>query len=162
MADQNVSVSPKYANAEIERRWLVDLQAVGPLEAVAFRDIEDLYLPGTGLRLRKMEQPSGKAVYKFCKKYGKASALSEPITNLYLSEAEYGLLAQISGHLLRKRRYAVAGGALDLYGQGEFAVFEVEFKSEAEAVQYIPPSFVREEVTDNAFFSGAQLASRGA
>lgn len=157
-----MSASPKYAIAEVERRWLVELSAVGPLEALAFREIEDLYLLGTGLRLRKVLQPSGGAVFKFCKKYGKTSLLSQPTTNLYLSEAEYNLLAQLSGRRVRKRRYAIAGGALDLYDRGELAVFEVEFQSEAEAERYIPPSFVREEVTNNASYSGAALAVRGA
>jgi CYTH domain-containing protein len=158
-----MSASPKYAIAEVERRWLVELEAVGPLEAVAFREIEDLYLPGTGLRLRKIQEAPGKTAFKFCKKYGKVSTLSEPITNLYLSEAEYSLLAQLAGHVVRKRRYAIAGGALDLYcGRGTLAVFEAEFKSEAEAAAYIPPSFVREEVTSNASYSGAALASHGA
>jgi CYTH domain-containing protein len=157
-----MSATPKYAIAEIERRWLVELQAVGPLEDVPFRDIQDLYFPGTALRLRKVENPSGETVYKFCKKYGKASALSEPTTNLYLSEAEYRVLAQIAGWMACKRRYGIAGGALDLYAHSEFAVFEVEFQSEAEAEQYAPPSFVREEVTNNTFYSWAELALRGA
>jgi CYTH domain-containing protein len=152
---------PKYAQTEIERRWLVDLEAVGPLEAVAFREIEDRYLPGTRLRLRKMHEASGKPILKLCKKYGKFSALSEPVANLYLSEAEYALLAQLGGAAVRKRRYAIAGGALDLYdGQDKLAVFEAEFESEAQALAYIPPSFVRAEITNNPSFSGTALASR--
>ena len=157
-----MSVSPKYAITEVERRWLVNLDAVGSLEALSFREIEDQYIPGTGLRLRKMHGPSGKAVFKFCKKYGKVSALAEPTTNLYLTEVEYGLLARLAGHRVRKRRYSIAGGSLDVYSQSGPAVFEAEFNSEAEAEGYKPPSFVGEEITNNATYSGAALASRGA
>ena len=58
--------------------------------------------------------------------------------------------------VVRKRRYAVAGGALDLFpGQDQFAVFEMEFESESEAQAYSPPGFVREEVTNDPAYSGA-------
>jgi len=156
-----VTPLPKYAQVEVERRWLVELQAVGPLEALAFREIEDLYFPGTGLRLRKVHDASGEPVFKFCKKYGKSSVLSEPVTNLYLSEGEHTLLGNLGGKSVHKRRYAVAGGALDVYrGKEEFAVFEAEFGSEAEALAYIPPTFVRTEITDDTSYSGAALATR--
>ena len=156
-----MNASPKHALLEIERRWRVDLQAAGPLDGLPFREIEDLYFPGSGLRLRKVLLPSGEAVFKFCKKYGKSSALAEPSTNLYLTEAEHGLLARLPGHAVRKRRYAIAGGALDLYRGGQFAVFEIEFESEAEAAAYLPPEFVRDEVTGDPSYSGAALAARG-
>jgi len=83
------------------------------------------------------------------------------VTNLYLSRAEYDLLSQLPGNRVLKRRYSLAGGSLDLYGNGE-TFFEIEFASEAEAASYVPPSFVSEEVTDNQAYSGAAFAARGA
>jgi hypothetical protein len=159
-----VTAPPKYALAEIERRWLVDLAGVGPLEDLPYHDIEDLYLDDSRLRLRKIRDARGGEVFKFCKKYGKSSGCSEPITNLYLTEGEHRALSRLGGKAVRKRRYAIGGGALDLYeeGPGALAVFEVQFASEAEAGRYEPPPFVREEVTHEESYSGAALARRGA
>lgn len=42
--------APKYSAIEIERRWLVDLAAVGDLSSVTFREIEDLYVSGSHQR----------------------------------------------------------------------------------------------------------------
>jgi CYTH domain-containing protein len=155
-------VQPKYAIAKVERRWLVDLAAIGSLEGLPYHEIEDLYIAETQLRLRKMKNAQGEVVLKLCKKYGKRSALSEPITNLYLSEPEYVLLTQLNGQVVRKRRYAFNGGALDVYANPcAVAVFEVEFQSESEAEKYIQPAFVREEVSNNASYNGAALASKG-
>jgi CYTH domain-containing protein len=159
-----VTAPPKYALAEIERRWLVDLAGVGPLEGRPYHDIEDLYLNDSRLRLRKIRDTQEGVVFKFCKKYGKSSGYSEPITNLYLTEGEHRALSGLGGKAVRKRRYAIGGGALDLYGEGSeaLAVFEVQFASEDEAGRYEPPPFVREEVTHEESYSGAALARRGA
>ncbi len=156
-----MNVPIKYAVAEIERRWLVDLEAVGPLEAVPFREIEDSYFPETGLRLRKVISRNGETVFKLCKKYGKASFLSEAVTNLYLTEAEHALLCSgLAGLPVRKRRHAVAGGALDIYDQPfAWAVFERDFTSEAEALAYQPPDFVQREISGDSAFSGAAIAA---
>lgn len=153
---------PKYAKFEVERRWLVEPGAAKSLKDGRAREIEDLYLPGTGLRLRKVSEPGVQSVFKLCKKYGKSSALCEGVTNLYLSEAEYLLLrSRLVGEPIKKVRYEVAGGALDDYGASQpQAIFEVEFSSEAEAATYTPPAFVGAEVTGNPAYSGARLAAR--
>lgn len=153
---------PKYARLEIERRWLVMPESIGSLDGVAYTAIEDLYLPDTGLRLRAMRVPSGATVFKLCKKYGKSSALSEAMTNLYLSEAEHALLrSSFTDVSVSKRRYAVDGGAIDVYaGNDEWYVFEKEFDSEVEALDYVPPRFATVEITGDPLYSGAALASR--
>ena len=154
--------TPKYAQAEIERRWLADLSAAGPLDGLPCRTIEDLYIAGTRLRLRRMEDDAGAAVFKFCRKYG-GDGFSEPIANLYLAEAEHRVLSGLPGHCVRKRRYAIAGGALDVYGGvPPLAIFEIEFATVAEAAGYRPPAFARAEVTRDPAYSGVALAvSRG-
>jgi CYTH domain-containing protein len=154
---------PKYARCEIERRWLVEPRAVESLELGPPREIEDVYLPGTGLRLRKLSESGTPPVFKLCKKYGKSTGRSEAITNLYLTEAEYTLLrSALDGQRVRKVRHAVAGGSLDLYpGEPSLAVFEIEFDSEDAAATYVPPDFVGAEVTTHPAYSGAALAGRG-
>lgn len=142
-------IQPKYSLPEIERRWLVDLSRVGSLEAVPFRVIEDSYWTGTRLRLRKVVGPDGDRTYKLGIKYGKVSPLLQPITNLYLEAQEYEALAAIAGTRVRKRRYGLAGGSLNIHEEPLAAPphFEVEFGSVRDAEAYIPPPFVTEEVT---------------
>jgi CYTH domain-containing protein len=154
---------PKYSLLEIERRWLVAPHVLSILEGQPHYQIKDLYVDGTELRLRRISDLNGEAVFKLCKKYGKASSLSQPITNLYLSEEEYQTLAQLGGKVVRKRRYAVAGGSVDVYdGTPVISVFEVEFGTEEEAERYEPPSFVSEEITHDESYTGAALSLRGA
>jgi CYTH domain-containing protein len=155
-----MSDAPKYSAIEIERRWLVDLPEVGDLLSATFREIEDLYIAGSRLRLRKVTDPNGGVILKFGKKYGKRSPASEPVTNLYLSEAEHRQLATLPGATTLKRRYTVAGGALDIYHQPRsgLAIFEVEFDDEASAQAYRPPHFVTREVTSETAFNGFSLA----
>jgi CYTH domain-containing protein len=157
-----VPSAPKYSQAEIERRWLVDVASVGSLEGVPYRDIEDLYVHDTQLRLRKVTSSSGAVEFKLCKKYGRGEGLVEAVTNLYLSQREYELLAALRGDLSRKRRYSYSGGALDLYAAFPLAVFEVEFGSEVEAQRYVAPPFVGREVTGDGEYSGGSLAARSA
>lgn len=155
-------MQPKYALPEIERRWLADFDAAGALEGDACV-IDDIYISGTHLRLRRMAGPDGTVTLKLCKKYGKTSQVSEPITNVYLSRDEYAVLAQLRGRAVRKRRWRVAGGALDVYASadgsaGGVTIFEKEFGSEDEARAYSPPAFARQEITNAPSFSGAALA----
>lgn len=152
---------PKYALLEFERRWLVDLTAVGCLEAYPYRDIDDLYISGTRVRLRKITEPDAPSIFKLGKKYGKQTSISEPITNLYLSELEYLLFVYFPGYRIQKRRYSIQGGALDVYSEPvQAAIFEVEFADEETAEAYKPPSFVSREITDDPSFTGISLAEK--
>ncbi|MGC4047797.1 MAG: hypothetical protein QM758_28720 [Armatimonas sp.] len=152
----------KYSLPEIERRWLVeiDLETAKSLYRVPFTQIEDIYFPETRLRLRKMTAPDGAVQYKLCKKYGKQTKLTEPITNLYLTEEEYALLAALPGKRVIKRRYKIEGGSLDVFElpPDAPAIFEKEFPSEADAVAYMPPVFVVEEITSDSEQTCANLA----
>ncbi len=107
-----------------------------------------------------MEKLSGEKIYKLCKKYGKINQISEPITNIYLSEFEYDLLKILQGAEITKRRYKLDGGSLDVFPEAsEIApVFEIEFASEDDAQNYVPPEFVTIEITGNDALSGASLA----
>ena len=149
---------PKYSHLEIERRWLVDLSAID-LASVPFREIDDLYIADSRLRLRRISGPD-EVIFKLGKKYGKRTALSEPITNLYLTENEYRRFAELPGHQTRKRRYSLSRGSLDVYLEPhkDLAVFEVEFSDERTAHSFQPPSFVTREITGESAFSGVSLA----
>ena len=151
---------PKYAAIEIERRWLVDLKGAGDLSNVPYREIEDLYLSSSRLRLRKVSAPGTSTIFKFGKKYGKRTAVSEPVTNLYLTETEYLQLSPLPGTRTLKRRYSIAGGALDVYQRPRegLAVFEAEFDHEASAQAYEPPPFVTREITGESSFTGVSLS----
>lgn len=155
---------PRYALLEIERRWLVDLAAVGDLTDVPYRVIDDLYIAGTRLRLRKVTDRNGVGVFKLGKKYGKRTPLAEPITTLYLSDAEHQKLAGLPGASLTKKRYTIAGGSLDVFPPPHdgLAIFELELPSEEAAGAYVPPPFVRREVTGDPSFTGFALAARAA
>jgi len=48
---------PKYARFELERRWLVDAPRRPSLEGAWMTLIEDRYIAGTRMRLRRMSRP---------------------------------------------------------------------------------------------------------
>ena len=107
---------PEFADerGEQERRFLVDPAALPPLAPDGGYLIEDLYVQQTRLRLRKMTSlESGEPVYKFCKKYPRQDPLSGPIVNIYLSAAEYELLAGLPA--VRAGLVRVVGHASELH-----------------------------------------------
>jgi CYTH domain-containing protein len=83
------------------------------------------------------------------------------VVSVYLSEHEASALCVLAGRLARKQRYALPLGALDLYvlPKHPFAVFEVESTTTSESAAFVPPSFVGEEFTGNAAYSGFALAA---
>jgi len=164
--DQRPQKEPKYSLPEIERRWLVRDDVAAELLAAhvdtAPDVIEDRYVTGTRLRLRRVRHADGGETLKLCLKYGRASALREPITNLYLTAHEYAVLAVIDGASVRKRRFRVAGGSLDVFDEpaGTPTYFEREFATVEAAMAYEPPAFAAEEVTGEPEHTGANIARR--
>lgn len=151
---------PKYTLPEIERRWLVQPGDMPVLVGLARREIEDLYLSGGRLRLRAVHAAGTDTVFKLGKKYGRVGAAAEAVANLYLTEPEYRALQALAGAVVRKTRYGIAGGALDVYQQTRFplAIFEVEFTSPQAAAAFTPPGFAGTEVTLDARYSGHAIA----
>ena len=154
---------PKYAKLENERRFLV----LNPpdLSGAFCRLIEDLYVMGSRLRLRAITRPAGApAEFKFCKKYGSDDPMSGPIVNMYLSADEHALLAALPGRRLRKRRYTVAHGgrnfSVDVFEGPLQGLVQCEAEAESpEAIRAVVfPPWATREVTDDAFFTGANLA----
>jgi CYTH domain-containing protein len=157
MSDQ----PPKYALPEIERRWLVDRSALPSLDACARRRIEDKYLHGGRLRLRKIIPPVAEPIYKLGKKYPSPAGMREHVVNVYLSAEEFDLLFALPGRVARKTRYTVERGSVDVYEHPASSptIFEAEFASEEDAASYRPPSFAGEEITGDARYSGFALAA---
>jgi len=152
--------APKYSAIEIERRWLVDLATVD-LTSAPYREIDDLYIAGSRLRLRQVSAP-GEVTFKLGKKYGKRTTLSEPVANIYLTELEYRRLSELPGLRTRKRRYSLPRGGIDVYVEPNdgLAVFEVEFADERSASEFVPPPFVTREITNESAYSGVSLAEQ--
>lgn len=155
---------PKYAILEIERRWLARPERLPDLHVPDSILVEDIYFPGTRLRLRKMTGNDGAIIYKLGKKYGKISTIEEPITNIYLDEKEYELLAALPGHRLARRRYHYPAGNQTYYinvivdGEGPVIV-EAEYQSRAAAQADTPPDFCGVEISASAEFEAHRLAT---
>ncbi|PIQ26030.1 hypothetical protein COW36_02515 [bacterium (Candidatus Blackallbacteria) CG17_big_fil_post_rev_8_21_14_2_50_48_46] len=153
----------KYAQAEIERRWLVDTSALPDLSSCRHALITDSYLQATRLRLRKIENQAD-VQFKLCKKYGKAHPLTEDITNIYLTQSEYEqLLKSLPGAILRRKRiyFPYQGHHLAInFPENPKApvIAECEFLSETEAEAFFPPTFCREEVSDKPEFEAWNFA----
>lgn len=129
----------KYALPEIERRWFVDLTKVNGVSNLECRLIIDHFLTGTQLRLRRVEGPNG-TLFKLGKKYGGEA------TNIYLNEAEYKVFAELPSTELRKKRYSLEGGSLDVPENSALAPrWEREFDSVEAAVSFSPPGFCLDE-----------------
>lgn len=139
--DAFVQTIPKYARLEIERRWLVLLDAVAGLVPERTRVIDDRYITGTDLRLRAVREVGVEPVFKLGKKYQR-SAEGQPTVSLYLSEDEFAVVSRLPARTATKRRLVIDGGALDIYETPShgFAIFEVEFDSANAAASYRPPA----------------------
>ena len=155
---------PKYAIVERERRFLVDPALMPALDPAAARLIEDRYLPGTNLRLRKVTAPGVVPVFKLGKKYPGAGLSSRPMTNIYLDAAEHAMLAALSAAPLTKRRYDVGGGfVIDVFdgALSGLVLAEVSADDEAALAAVAVPAWCMAEVTDDPAYAGGTLAIEG-
>ena len=156
--------SLKYARPELERRWCVDPALRPPVEAVDFVVIDDRYLTGTRLRLRRMTRSDGWTACKLTKKYESDRPEARPIVTTYLTEAEHALFAALPAHPMRKRRYhfPIDGRywSLDLFeGPLEgLELVEVEAPDEAALAALVPPPWAAKEVTHDARYQCGALA----
>lgn len=153
----------KYAHPEIERKFLL---ATVPPDATYNADITDHYISNTTLRLRRMETEH-EVTFKLGQKLRVHPDDTRVIfhTTIYLSEAEYVLLAAtLPSHRLQKRRLKFYGGTVpmnidqfqeDLDG---LVMAEVDFGPDGDPSSLTMPSFALAEVTDDERFTGGRLA----
>lgn len=151
----------KYARVERERRFL--LESAPPLPATAPRRITDRYLPGTRLRLRRVEHlDSGACQFKLTQKVpaGRPGHVRGVITNIYLSAAEYDLLASLPAQVLSKTRFSVPPLSIDIFDPPlhGLVLAEAEFSTDEAARSFRPHQATIAEVTDDPRFTGGTLA----
>jgi CYTH domain-containing protein len=157
----------KYARLECERRFLLAALPARIDPDAGYRQIRDLYIEGTRLRLRSVSSPEGERIeQKLNQKLPPPSgeAAHRIVTSVYLDPAEYARLAALPGRRLEKRRYAYThegrAFAIDAFG-GPLAglvLAEIALDSEAELRALPLPAFAHCEVTELPLFTGGELA----
>lgn len=156
---------PKYAQIERERRWLVDRPSRPDLGGLPFTLIEDSYLCGTRLRLRRMTDSMSQAVMlKLTKKYEAVDPLARPIVTAYLTEAEYDVFSALPSCKLIKRRFKLSHSA-DVFSLDQFdgalsglELLEIESDSSDGLKAVEPPHWIAMEVSEDSAFQGGSLA----
>ena len=153
--------SRKYARRERERRWLLsgspDLTG-----SIAEAVIADTYFTGTRLRLRRSEDGRGLSptIYKLAQKVPGPSGSPGLITNVYLKNEEYELLARLGGDVVAKLRYSVPPFVIDVFDaplEG-LVLAEAEFTTDADEAAFASPTWAVAEVTRDKRFTGGRLA----
>lgn len=155
----------KYSISELERRFLLSELPPGLSQP---RRIRDLYIEGTSLRLRIVEDLDGVVLqHKLGQKRrtdeGDPSIVEH--TSLYLSGAEYEILSALGGRPLVKVRWTVVSdglrAAVDVFeGKLEgLVMLEVEFHTDQDLTAFSPPHWAGLEVTNREEFSGGALSA---
>ena len=156
---------PKYAHWVAERRFLVDSRNLPELKPTDARLIEDLYIDGGRLRLRKTTMPGGaEPEFKLAKKYAAENPMIGPMTNLYLNAEEYQALSILPGARLRKRRHKVGAFVVDVFEGGlkGLVLAECEATNRMAAMAFDVPAWCVREVTTEPEFTGWRLAQQQA
>lgn len=152
---------PKYAHWVAERRFLVDPAAMPALDPAQARRIEDLYIDGGRLRLRRITSAAtGEVQFKLGKKYEPDNPLIGPMTNLYLDAGEYEALSRLPGQRLSKLRHKAGGFSIDVF-EGPLAglvTAECEAPNSMAAMAVEIPAWCVREVTSDVAFTGWSLA----
>ncbi len=159
---------PKYAHIERERRWRVIVDARPDLSKHFHILIEDHYITGTRMRLRRMtDSKSGEHSMKLTKKYEAADPLARAIVTTYLTEAEYDLLATLPAKELSKRRFHVLCGGIE-YSLDQFfghlsglELVEIEWPDDEGLRQVVSPKWAAYEVSTDIRYQGGSLVESG-
>ncbi len=151
----------KYARVERERRFLLAAPP-SPSAVTGSRRITDRYLPGTRLRLRRVDYGDSRASeFKFTQKVpaGRPGFVRGLITSTYLSAAEHDLLASLPAAVLCKTRLSVPPVSVDVFEPPlhGLVMADAEFSTDTEARSFRPPPAAVAEVTDDPRFTGGSL-----
>ncbi|WP_293681396.1 hypothetical protein [uncultured Phenylobacterium sp.] len=156
---------PKYAHWVAERRFVVDTRQMPDLKAADARLIEDLYIDGGRLRLRRITMPDGAPTeFKLAKKYAPDNPLIGPMTNLYLNADEYEVFNVLPGARLSKRRHKVGAFVVDVFEGGlkGLVLAECEASNRMAAMAFDVPTWCVREVTNDVEYTGSRLAQQQA
>jgi CYTH domain-containing protein len=163
------TLEPRYARTEFERRWLVDRARRPSLDRQWMTIIDDRYIDGTRMRLRRMTRPAlGEIKWKLTKKYDCADPSARPIVTSYLTEVEYDALTALPARQLTKRRYHLPLGgsywSLDVFAGPLLGLELVECEADDEAALagLVPPDWALREVTHLPQWQCGALAAAGA
>lgn len=150
----------RYSKVEREQRWVLRSVPAGIIDPV---EISDLYLRGTELRLRRMES-SRELIWKLGQKVRVHIESPETVnmTNIYLAEHEYDLLASLEGAPLRKTRWhwvwADRRLSVDVFHAELAGLILAEVELEPDEPLLGLPSDALVDVTRDDRFSGGALA----
>ena len=150
----------KYALVEWERRFLLE-KFPENVQVTRVRHIKDLYIEGTRLRLRQINDGLGQVEYKLTQKVvERASGARQGfITTMYLTRQEFDVVAKLAGRSLSKTRSSVPPFGIDVF-EGDLqglVLAEAEFSSNEEASGLLLPAFIRHELTNDIRFTGGNL-----
>jgi CYTH domain-containing protein len=161
----------KYAQIERERRWLLATLPDVLQDSQDYQLIEDRYITGTPLRLRRMTDATGQVTArKLTQKYQAAdqTAYATTITNFYLDEASYVLLGTLPARILTKKRFKLVDGRFQ-FSIDQFSgpltglvMAEIEQPDMNSLMQIPQPAFALREVTENPKFGGGMLVQLSA
>lgn len=149
---------------EIERKFIVSELPEGLLEPRKFKEIRQGYLSLDSEKEIRIRDKSGK--YTMTIKQG--TGLKRLETQIDLNQEQFDTLWPLTqGFRVEKRRYDIGflshTLSLDVYyGELEpLMTAEVEFASEQQSQEFLPPDFVAEEVTTEQEYKNANLARNG-
>lgn len=150
----------KYARAERERRFL--LASAPPPPAGPSRVIEDRYLDGTTLRLRRVTV-GAERVHKLTQKVRPGDDPAEvAITNIYLPAQEYARLLVLPAAVLVKTRHLYPVGpvtfVVDEFHGHLTGLWLAEIEVPDVHAPLALPAWLGREVTHDDRFSGGSLA----
>jgi CYTH domain-containing protein len=151
----------RYAQVEREQRWILSRRPVGIDSPMS---IVDLYIPGTRLRLRRMESDTG-VTYKLGQKVRLTPADPElvKLTNIYFSESEYSTVARLGGAEIRKTRWRWSPGdyplVVDVFEGPLAGLVLAERELGPDQRRARPPPHAVADVTNDDRFSGGTLAT---
>jgi CYTH domain-containing protein len=156
----------KYAQFELERRWLLRTLPDELQNSQNYQLIEDRYISGTPLRLRRMTDAAGKVTArKLTQKYQAAdqTAYATTITNFYLDKASYTLLETLPARILAKKRFPLRDGRFQ-FSIDQFSgpltglvLAEIEQADMPQLMAVPHPAFALREITEDRRFTGGAL-----
>ncbi len=144
---------------EIERKYLV--KKMPELNNYKFSDFEQSYISTNPvIRLRSIDHK------KYVLTIKSKGYLAREEFELSLTEEQYlNLLKKIEGNTISKRRYFIPiengfTAELDIYEKylNKLCTVEVEFDTEEEANNFIPPEWFGEDITYNPAYKNSSLS----
>lgn len=140
---------------EIERKWLLDsipteFSKVEPIPYLRYIVYSD-----DSVELRVQKKGTAFEIQRMVKK----SNISRINSKMKISENEFLLLSRTSDKYISRKSYTIGNRAVKVYNDEYTGLirYEVEFKSEKEAKNYQPPSWVKVEITGNVLANDSKL-----